>query len=183
MEEEKGDIYTAYENGENGSATGSGTVETGEVSRFQRFKDSFKSAHFDEEEFAGLSQVERAALATSQSPLSKSLKPRHVQMIAIGGSIGTGLFIGSGSSLATGGPANVLLSYAVVASALYATIQSLGVLSTNWPVAGSFNTFATRFLGPHIGFAVGTNYALQWLAAAPLEIVCLPNNPHVDRGV
>jgi amino acid transporter len=92
-------------------------------------------------------------------------------MIAIGGSIGTGLFVASGRALADGGPASLLLAFSFVGLMLYFTCQALGELAVMYPVAGSFSSWATRFLDPSWGFAMGWNYALQWLCVLPLEII------------
>lgn len=115
--------------------------------------------------------VEEAAHNTAASPLARKLKGRHLQMIAIGGSIGTGLFVGSGSSLAHGGPASLLISYSLVGVMLYCTVHALGEMAVLFPVAGSFSAYSTRFLDPAWGFAMGWNYAMQWLVVLPLEIV------------
>ncbi|KAE8379261.1 amino acid permease-domain-containing protein [Aspergillus bertholletiae] len=115
--------------------------------------------------------IENAAQKTANSPLQRSLKGRHLQMIAIGGSIGTGLFVGSGSVLATGGPASVLIAYALIGCMLYCTVHALGEMAVLFPVAGSFAHYSTRFIDPAWGFAMGWNYALQWLVVLPLEIV------------
>lgn len=112
-----------------------------------------------------------AAANTASSPLARRLKGRHLQMIAIGGSIGTGLFVGSGLSLATGGPASVLLAFTLIGAMLYCTVQALGEMAVAFPVAGSFSHYSTRFIDPAWGFAMGWNYALQWLVTLPLEIV------------
>jgi amino acid transporter, AAT family len=74
--------------------------------------------------------------------LSRQLSARQVQMIAIGGTIGTGLFLGTGNSLATGGPASMLISYAIVGAIVFVTMLSLGEMAAFVPVAGSFCTFA-----------------------------------------
>lgn len=74
--------------------------------------------------------------------LDRKLTARQVQMIAIGGTIGTGLFLGTGSSLATGGPASMLISYAIVGAIVFVTMLSLGEMAAFIPVAGSFCTFA-----------------------------------------
>ncbi|KAI1819202.1 amino acid permease [Xylaria intraflava] len=108
---------------------------------------------------------------TAETHLARKLKGRHLQMIAIGGSIGTGLFVSSGRALESGGPASVLLSYLIVGVMLYCTVQALGELTVSFPVAGSFSSYSTRFLHPSWGFAMGWNYALQWLVALPLEII------------
>ena len=74
--------------------------------------------------------------------LRRSLSARQVQMIAIGGTIGTGLFLGTGKSLATGGPASMLICYAIVGAIVFLTMLSLGEMAAFVPVAGSFCTFA-----------------------------------------
>lgn len=74
--------------------------------------------------------------------LRRSLSARQVQMIAIGGTIGTGLFLATGKSLATGGPASMLLCYAIVGAIVFITMMCLGEMSAFVPVAGSFCTFA-----------------------------------------
>ncbi|KAK3317302.1 general amino-acid permease GAP1 [Cercophora scortea] len=112
-----------------------------------------------------------ATAKTASSLLARELKGRHLQMIAIGGSIGTGLFVASGKALSDGGPASVLLAYLFVGVMLYCTVQALGELAVIFPVAGSFSAFSTRFLDPSWGFAMGWNYALQWIIVLPLEIL------------
>jgi amino acid transporter len=63
------------------------------------------------------------------------------------------------------------LAYTLIGIMLYCTVQALGELAVIFPVAGSFSAFATRFLDPSWGFAMGWNYALQWLVVLPLEII------------
>lgn len=129
---------------------------------FGRFVDSFKrdlNAHATPKGAVGANgkvfDVEGAAANTANSPLSRSLKGRHLQMIAIGGSIGTGLFVASGSSLAQGGPASLLIAYAIIGIMLYCTVHALGEMAVLFPVAGSFSAYSTRFLDPAWGFAMG----------------------------
>ena len=74
--------------------------------------------------------------------LARRLSARQVQMIAIGGTIGTGLFLGTGKSLATGGPASMLLCYAIVGAIVFITMLCLGEMAAFVPIAGSFCTFA-----------------------------------------
>ena len=74
--------------------------------------------------------------------LARKLSARQVQMIAIGGTIGTGLFLGTGKSLATGGAASMLIAYAIVGAIVFVTMLSLGEMAAFVPVAGSFCTFA-----------------------------------------
>lgn len=99
--------------------------------------------------------LEQANLAIAESPLSRHLKGRHLQMIAIGGSIGTGLFVGSGGALRTGGPAALLIAFALIGMMLYCVVHALGELAVVFPVAGSFSAYSTRFLDPAWGFAMG----------------------------
>lgn len=74
--------------------------------------------------------------------LKRALSARQVQMIAIGGTIGTGLFLGTGKSLSTGGPASILIAYIIVGGIVFVTMLSLGEMAAFIPVAGSFCTFA-----------------------------------------
>ncbi|GBE81476.1 Probable amino-acid permease [Sparassis crispa] len=79
-------------------------------------------------------------------------------MIAIAGTIGTGLFLGTGRSLAQGGPASMVICYGIVGAVVYVTLLLLGEMATQYPVAGSFNAYATRFFSPAYGFALSWNY-------------------------
>jgi len=84
---------------------------------------------------------------------------------------GTGLFVGSGKALAAGGPASLLIAFGLIGVMLYCTVHALGEMAVLFPVAGSFSAYSTRFLDPAWGFAMGWNYAMQWLVVLPLEIV------------
>lgn len=104
-------------------------------------------------------------------PLENSLKDRHVQMIAIAGCVGTGLFISLGTALAQAGPAGLIISYGVVSVLLYFIVQSLGQLSSTFPTQGNFLAYNTRFLDESWGFAMNWNYCLQWMVTLPLSLV------------
>jgi len=99
------------------------------------------------------------------------MSSRHLQMIAIGGSIGTGLFVASGGTIAQAGPGGALLAYAAVGLMVYLLMQSLGEMTAKIPVAGSFQTFATRFVSPSFGFAIGWNYWFNWAITVAAELV------------
>lgn len=107
--------------------------------------------------------LQSANFATANSGLVRELKGRHLQMIAIGGSIGTGLFVASGKSLHSGGPGSVLLAYMFIGTMLYFTVHALGELAVCFPVAGSFSSYSTRFLDPSWGFAMGWKYVYSLL--------------------
>lgn len=70
------------------------------------------------------------------SPLNRSLKGRHLQFIAIGGSIGAGLFIGCGKALANGGPASLLIGFIVIGIMMFCVLQALCELAAVYPVSG-----------------------------------------------
>ncbi|KAJ7287346.1 amino acid permease/ SLC12A domain-containing protein [Mycena rebaudengoi] len=90
--------------------------------------------------------------------LHRGLSARQISMIAIAGTIGTGLFLGTGRSLARGGPASMLIAYAVVGFIVYVTLLLLGEMATQYPVAGSFNAYSARFFSPSYAFALSWNY-------------------------
>ncbi|WVF72539.1 hypothetical protein IAT40_007356 [Kwoniella sp. CBS 6097] len=102
--------------------------------------------------------------------LQQKMKPRHLQMIAVGGSIGTGLFVGSGSALGKGGPAGILLAWIIMGVMLINITQALGEMAILYPVSGGFYTLASRMLDPSFAFALGWNYVLLWAVVLPLEI-------------
>lgn len=101
------------------------------------------------------SSMQSAGPDQMENTLKRGLSSRHLQMIAIGGSIGTGLFVASGGSIAQAGPGGALVAFAAVGLMVYLLMQSLGEMTAKIPVAGSFQTFATRFVSPSFGFAIG----------------------------
>lgn len=96
---------------------------------------------------------------------------RHLNMIAIGGAIGTGLFVASGNTIATAGPGGALLAYALIGFMVYLLMQSLGELATYMPVAGSFHEYGSRFISSSFGFAIGWNYWFNWAITVAAELV------------
>ncbi|GAC95553.1 potential general amino acid permease [Pseudozyma hubeiensis SY62] len=107
----------------------------------------------------------------TEGGLKRRLTGRHVQFIALGGSIGTGLFIGSGGALATGGPGFLMIDFILIGVMLLMVVMALGEMGAIFPVAGSFAAYSTRFIDPAVGFAMAYNYWLQWLIVLPLELV------------
>ncbi|KAJ3547145.1 hypothetical protein NMY22_g1763 [Coprinellus aureogranulatus] len=121
---------------------------------------------------AGSQNVSDLERVLADSPmLQQKMKPRHLTMIAVGGSIGTGLFVGSGAALFRGGPAGVLIAWILIGIMLINVTQALGEMSILYPVSGGFYTLAYRFLDPSFAFAMGWNYVFQWAITLPLEIV------------
>lgn len=148
--------------------------ETESNNRWQSFKDSFKPAsslEYDEVDEDSLTEIQRINIKTAKTLLQRELRPRHLQMIAIASSIGTGLFIASGSALSTGGPAGILIAWVLTGSAILCTMQGLIELSVTFPISGSFNVYASRFIDPSVGFSVAWNYVFQYLTLLPLELV------------
>lgn len=105
--------------------------------------------------------------------LARKLSARQVQMIAIGGTIGTGLFLGTGKSLATAGPASMLIAYTIVGIIVFLTMLALGEMAAFMPIAGSFCTFAGRFVDDAFGFALTWNYWFNDAVSTASDLVAL----------
>lgn len=110
----------------------------------------------------GFSIDEEASQAPPTDALHRKLKARHIQMIAIGGNIGTGLFVGSGKALHTGGPLALVVGFIMVSTSLTMMMQCLGEMSVIFPIP--FTRYASRFIDPALGFAVGWQYWLCWVS-------------------
>ncbi|MGH8277304.1 MAG: amino acid permease, partial [Steroidobacteraceae bacterium] len=104
--------------------------------------------------------------------LSRNLRSRHIQLIAIGGAIGVGLFLGSAKAIHSAGP-GLLIAYAVGGIAIFFIMRALGELLTYRPVAGSFATYADEFCGSFAGFATGWSYWFAWVATAMAEFTAI----------
>jgi len=91
----------------------------------------------------------------SDGKMKRKLHARHLEMIAIGGTIGTGLFVATGTALAAAGPLGCLISYLTVGIMVYFVVTSLGEMATYMPITGSFNAYASRFVDEALGFSMG----------------------------
>ncbi|KIW90285.1 uncharacterized protein Z519_08929 [Cladophialophora bantiana CBS 173.52] len=137
------------------------------------------SAHARGRQFS-IDPEDRAMVETDVNMLHRDLKGRHMQMIAIGGAIGAGLFIGSGGAFQTGGPASVLLGFMIIGH--YLMMQALAELSVMYPINGAFTMYICRFVDPSLGFACGWEYAISWLTVLPFEISAACNIIHYWPG-
>ena len=104
--------------------------------------------------------------------LARNLRNRHIQLIAIGGTIGVGLFLGSAKAIHNAGP-GLLLAYAVGGVAIFFIMRALGELLTYRPVAGSFASYAEEFCGPFAGFVTGWSYWFMWVVMAMAELTAI----------
>ena len=105
--------------------------------------------------------------------LKRKLGARHLKMIAIGGSIGTGLFLASGATIANAGPGGALLAYALIGVMIYFLMTSLGELATHNPTSGAFFTYGTKYVSNGFGFALGWNYWYNWAITVAFELVAV----------
>ncbi|TEB35891.1 dicarboxylic amino acid permease [Coprinellus micaceus] len=106
----------------------------------------------------------------AEETLHRGLKARQISMIALGGAVGTGLIIGSGTALRRGGPLGLLLGYAFVGFVCYLVMVALGEMAAYIPHKRGFAGYATRFVDPALGFAVGWNYLAKYLIVTPNNI-------------
>ncbi|KIW87454.1 uncharacterized protein Z519_12090 [Cladophialophora bantiana CBS 173.52] len=140
--------------------------------------DGYVPEDFREKDFLtrnglSLNSFRRRDWGTGVEELDRSMKSRHLNMIAIGGSIGAGFFVGSGGALTRGGPASLLICFLITGVMIFNVVYALGELAVMYPISGGFYTYSVRFIDPSWGFAMGWNYVFQWIIVLPLELtVC-----------
>ena len=110
--------------------------------------------------------------AAEERNLQRSLSNRHIQLIALGGAIGTGLFLGSGETISKAGP-SILLVYAVIGFMLYFVMRAMGELLLHKLEYRSFQDFAADILGPWAGFFVGWTYWFSWVVIGMADVVAI----------
>lgn len=114
-------------------------------------------------------QQDLAAEESQLGELRRGLSMRHIQFIALGSAIGTGLFYGSASAIKAAGPA-VILVYLITGAAVYMVMRALGEMGVRHPVAGSFGDYATRYLGPLAGLITGWTYVFEMAVVAIADV-------------
>lgn len=110
------------------------------------------------------------AAEADQPALSRSLRPRHVSMITIGGIIGAGLFVGSSVAITAAGPA-IIISYALTGLLVLLIMRMLGEMAVDMPQVRSFTEFTRAALGNWAGFSVGWLYWYFWVIVIPVEAI------------
>ncbi|KAI0935319.1 hypothetical protein AcV7_003793 [Taiwanofungus camphoratus] len=110
------------------------------------------------------------SLQSAEPHLRRQMKNRHIAMISIGGVIGTGLFLGTATSLSNGGPVGLLLGYCTIGSLCYCVMISLGEMAAFLPIPGGHITFAERFVDSAWSFTLGWLYWYNWTIILPAEI-------------
>ncbi len=105
------------------------------------------------------------------SQLSRKLQSRHMSMIALGGCIGTGLFLAVGSAVADAGPGGTVFAYVIIAIMVYFLMTSLGEMAAYSPTTGTFCEYSSKFVDPALGFTTGWNYWFNWAITVATEVI------------
>lgn len=107
-----------------------------------------------------------------QQKMERGLKPRHVEMIALGGTIGVGLFMGSANTIQMAGP-SVLLCYAVTGVVMFFIMRIMGEMLYQEPVTGSFATYGHKYISPFVGYLTACSYWFLWVVVGLSEITAV----------
>lgn len=117
--------------------------------------------------------MEQLNSSTNLNQLRRNLKARHLMMISLGGTIGTGLFLASGGAIHQAGPGGALIAYAAIGIMVYFLMTSLAEMAAFMPVAGSFRVYASKFVDESFGFAIGWNYWYNWAITIAAELAAV----------
>ena len=123
------------------------------------------------------STYDNSAFTSEDAGYHKGLKPRQLQMIAIGGAIGTGLFLGAGGRLSSAGP-GLFLVYAFCGVFVFLILRALGELVLHRPSSGSFVSYAREFLGEKAAYVAGWMYFLNWAMTAIVDSTAIATYFH-----
>ena len=115
---------------------------------------------------------DKSTTAAPASDLVRGLSRRHIQLMAIGGAIGTGLFMGSGKTIHVSGP-SILLVYCIIGVAIFFVMRAMGELLLDNSDYGSFTDAAADILGPWAGFFLGWTYWFCWVATGAADIIAI----------
>ncbi|KAK2022757.1 amino acid permease [Colletotrichum zoysiae] len=110
---------------------------------------------------------------TEGDKLKRNISIRQMIFMALGGSIGAGLFVGSGAALSSGGPLSLVANFAIVGLGVTCTMGCLGELAAAFPVAGAFYEYSRRMISEPWGFAMGWNFVFNWLIVFPFELTVI----------
>ncbi|MBV6612318.1 amino acid permease [Acinetobacter baumannii] len=116
-------------------------------------------------------------MSNSSSQLKRGLKNRHIQLIAMGGAVGTGLFLGSAQVIQSAGP-SIILGYAIVGLVAFLIMRQMGEMIVEEPVVGSFSYFAQKYWGRFPGFLSGWNYWVVYILVAMTELTAVAKYVH-----
>ena len=109
-------------------------------------------------------------LETSATRLHRGLRARQVTMIALGGALGSGLLIGTGSALAQAGPASIFISYTILGFIVWIVLCALGEMAAWLPLESGFTGYAARFCDPALGFSLGYTYWFKYIITTPNQL-------------
>ncbi|EXJ87148.1 hypothetical protein A1O3_04107 [Capronia epimyces CBS 606.96] len=130
-------------------------------------KEAFASAQDND-------MAEKGEISIDKSTtLHRGLRSRHTTMIALGGALGSGLIIGTGSALASSGPAAVLIAYSMVGFVVWLMLTGLCEMGTYLPIAEGFTGYASRFVDPALGFALGWSYWIKYAISTPNQLTAI----------
>ncbi|QCP54570.1 amino acid permease [Trinickia violacea] len=116
-------------------------------------------------------QTMKQSEPSTTTTLKRRLQSRHIAMIAIGGSIGTGLFVASGASVAQAGPGGAIAAYIVIGLMVYFVVTGLGEMAALMPVSGSFAIYGEKYVDEGFGVALGWTYWYSWAVTIAVELV------------
>jgi AAT family amino acid transporter len=119
-----------------------------------------------------LSQAETTSELSDQHSLKRHLKARHIRLMALGSTIGVGLFLGSGTAISQAGP-SILLGYLLSGIIAFIVLRALGEMAVYNPVAGSFAQYAHDYVGPLAGYLVGWGYWFYWVIVGVAEVTAV----------
>lgn len=117
-----------------------------------------------------MSEFDSRSHMHEQKTLKRQLSARMLSMIAIGGAIGTGIFLASGNAISLAGPGGAIAAYILTGIMVYFLMTSLGEMAAFLPTTGSFYFYASEFVDPALGYALGWNYWYNWAITIASEI-------------